>query len=89
MINITVHETCYMTGKWMLSEREAGNIVRVAKKANNGKNIPKGIYVCPFCGTYHTTHYAQSNDQKRKNAAKKLPAYNRNKEPKLRVYDYM
>ncbi len=89
MENIIVHEKCGMTGKWMLTEREAGNIVRIAKRNNIGKNIPKGIYLCPFCDTYHTTHYAQSNDQKRKNSFKRLAAYSRCKEKKIRIYDYV
>ncbi len=89
MTNITVHETCKVTGKWMLTEREAGNIVRIAKHSNCGRNIPKGVYQCPFCGAYHTTHYSQTNDQRKRNASKKLPAYKRCQESKIRIYDYM
>lgn len=89
MTNSSVHETCSVTGKWMLSERDAGNIVRLAKRANRGKMIPKGIYVCPFCGTFHTTHFSQSNDQRRRTASRRLTAYNRCLRTPLRVYDFV
>ena len=90
MSNHSLPEICNKTGKWMLTRRDAGEIVSLAKKSSRGRNsIPKGIYLCPSCGMYHTTHFSQSNDQRKGNKAGKLAAYNRNKVSKLRVYDYI
>lgn len=89
MENVFVHEICGMTGKWMLSERDAGNIVRVAKRINSGGEIPKGRYFCSFCRTYHTTHFALSNEQKQRKAVKRLAAYKRTNVTRLRLFDYM
>lgn len=89
MSNHSLHEICSKTGKWMLTRRDAGEIVRLAKrKRSRGAFIPKGIYLCPSCGMYHTTHYSQSGVQRKATKANRLTAYDRNKVSKLRVYDY-
>lgn len=89
MSNHALHEICSKTGKWMLTRRDAGEIVSLAKKRGRGRtSIPKGIYLCPSCGMYHTTHFSQSGIQRKATKPNRLTAYDRNKVSKLSVYDY-
>ena len=91
MSNHSLQEICSETGKRMLTRRDAGEIVSLAKTRGRGRghtSIPKGIYLCPSCGMYHTTHYSQSGVQRRSTKANRLSAYDRNKISKLRVCDY-
>ena len=91
MSNHSLQEICSETGKRMLTRRDAGEIVSLAKTRLGGRghaSIPKGIYQCPSCGMYHTTHYSQSGIQRKATKGNKLRAYDRNKVSKLRVCDY-
>lgn len=46
---------CEKTGKICYSRKEA-NTVRNLAKSSRSKKVPKRVYFCNYCKTYHLTH---------------------------------
>ena len=54
-------EYCSFTHKICYSQKDAGNIIRSAKRCrkikHRNQNIPQRSYYCKHCNSYHLTHY--------------------------------
>lgn len=52
---------CEYSGKKCLSQKEAGNIIRLChtsyRKRHYAKKVPSRSYFCPYCKSYHITHH--------------------------------
>lgn len=46
---------CPHTGKVMYSQRDAGDVLRLAKMSRSNK-IPRRAYRCKWCRCWHVTH---------------------------------
>lgn len=42
-------------GKKCMSFRDAHETINIAKRTHSHKRVPKRVYFCDICGTYHTT----------------------------------
>lgn len=58
---------CEKTGKVCFSQRDAGNRTMKGRHRSGNyaskKQKPMRTYFCAFCGTYHLTHYRESNER--------------------------
>ena len=54
-------EYCETTGERCLSQKEAGNIIRLChtsyRHRKYGTKVPSRSYFCKYCHSYHVTHY--------------------------------
>lgn len=70
---------CQYSGKRCYTEREAGNVMRNAKKGKVRKHkVPKRKYFCDACGFYHLTSQAFNRYQGDWKDAKRKKRYIKN-----------
>ena len=50
-----IKEFCKVSGKICYSKKRANAVLRFAKFSRS-KKIPKRVYYCEYCHTYHLTH---------------------------------
>lgn len=66
---MTEKKICEATGKVCYSRREAGEAIGWFRNGHffgGTRDVPKRYYLCPFCGTYHLTHYKKKRTEKKK-----------------------
>ena len=59
------YEICEQSGKRCYSKVDAQRTVNLATKKhwkNKTADVPKRVYLCPFCSSYHLTKEARKND---------------------------
>lgn len=59
------YELCERTGKRCYSKVDAQRAVNLATKRhwkNKTPDVPKRVYFCPFCSSFHLTKEAKKND---------------------------
>ena len=59
------YEICERTGKRCYSKQDAQRTVNQATKKhwkNKTADVPKRVYMCPFCSSYHLTKEASKHD---------------------------
>lgn len=66
------YELCSKTGKRCYSKTDAQRAVNLATKRhwkNKMAVVPKRVYLCPFCSSYHLTKEAKKHDGNKKRKA--------------------
>lgn len=59
------YEKCSVTGKRCYSRVDAQRTVNLATRKhwkNKTADVPKRVYLCPFCSSYHLTKEAKKHD---------------------------
>ena len=60
------YEICEQSGKRCYSKVDAQRTVNLATKKhwkNKTADVPKRVYLCPFCSSYHLTKEARKNEK--------------------------
>lgn len=76
---------CKNTHKICMSKKEAQEVINFARtrKTHRRKEIPVRIYLCEFCGNYHTTHQDQKKKFGNEKQKKEIISFKRKKENEM------